>query len=215
MNREINVILITFLLSFQMSVCSEQDNKKSMSWIQRAVMNTFNITTHVLEIPSIRDMDDSETKRQVVITFKVGDAGCKRLDCWRLEGDTLLLVHTKMQDGSQKLFAHCCEQSEMQQQLRDVQLFFKRLNNYIRSSRALVLGINGDGSNWMQKDDKLWKDYQQDLQKTIESRPEMVYYSMIAGNIHREKNHFTCQLNKSGVVWQAVVDNFKDHRLTE
>lgn len=155
-------------------------------------------------------LESGKDNRQLVLRLGKNEKKIQSLTCWRIYSDTLLLFSAKTTHDERITVVSCYHQSNFAEQLGKIQAVFK--NRQLTDMKTVVLHCQDDrGVTFL--DEVFLSDYKKNLGEIVGVEPQMIGYSMIPGNSHRDKDHFICHVDQEGVTWLSAHDNFQKHTL--
>lgn len=151
------------------------------------------------QMVNMSEQDKLQAARQVTLTHCPGDKK-KKATCWRLGGDTLVMVYMVMKAGYKKCLINCFRQSELQQQLQEVQ---KAVNDSAVDVSYVTILCNEQEAihNYWTRLGNSFVNSQ--IYKTM-------FYSQSSD---KNKDDFECILDQEGVSWSSVFYNFQKYSM--
>ncbi len=137
----------------------------------------------------------------------------KSISFWRLYHSTVALLHIFKKNGDHVVWSSCCNKSDHLKQQRAISMFLKQHDKDIKNSYLVVLKAAWDRNKMIDNSDDGWNSYIKAFQELRSYQSELIEYTMIPGNVYRNKDHFVCELTHKEVVWKSAIDGFKKHSL--
>lgn len=206
------IVLFLISQSFIVAMSGEELNKPRRSLRSAIVKQWCKLTHSVVECQQLLTTRDQEgfQDAQVIMRYDLEDVGKKRINAWRLDSDTILLVWMRMKDGSQVLLASAYSKGDWDKQKKCFQKEQNSLSSQVKESRAFLLYADDDRGSYSADTSSTCQFYEQALGMSVTSR----MYRMISGSEYRDKNHLQITLDREGVRWKSAIDGFyAEHQL--
>lgn len=135
----------------------------------------------------------------------------KSISFWRLYHSTVALLHIFKKNGDHVVWSSCCNKGDHLKQQRAISMFLEQHDKDIKNSFLVVLKAAWDRNITLDNSDDGWGSYIKAFQELRSSQSKLIEYTMIPGNLYRNKDHFVCELTHKEVVWKSAIDGFQKH----
>lgn len=207
-NKKVYKIFV-LIIFYESSLFSSQQSNVSVDILKSIVSLRF-CKSEKYRLSSSRDLGQALT-RQLVIYVNHNEKTTKSFDCFRLDGETLLLLSAK-KDRETVVIASCYGKGDSVKQLNDLNSVFRDLKNEAQNVKLIVLNCQNDAGVSFE-DKPFWEQYKKQLRTCIGIEPKMIAYGMVPGKDHQDRNHFECRIDDQGVSWKSAIDNYQHHSL--